>query len=262
MASLHEYISKLMTDDKALKDFLIDPIKSAEKDHGLSKAERTVLRRTVHHLSNASKNGYAVSRDMGSYRRSLRLLQNVLHGATAKELADHSETANQHYIVVYYNGLPGNYTGQGNTAVGSPYANYIYGLGTGSTIGEVVSNANVYGSSTPMSSVLKASNSGHASVVTEVEIPAGFTGSGTYSAYPVGLPDPDTGNLPDFVFWFYSINGAPMPHNQHNYGSEGQSYYDYPLNPGDYVVWQLIAPDVASGFQPCPPPSANIVTAD
>ena len=79
MSNLLKYISHLMQDDDALHQFTIDPITDAENNHGLTKAERAVLRRTVHGLSNNSVNGYSMVRSDESYRRSLRLLQNVLH---------------------------------------------------------------------------------------------------------------------------------------------------------------------------------------
>jgi len=84
-SKLLNYISHLMSNDEALEKYLADPITYAERDHGLTKAERSVLRRVVTHLSNNALNGYSIKRDLGSYRRSLRLLQNVLHNTAAKE---------------------------------------------------------------------------------------------------------------------------------------------------------------------------------
>ncbi|MFK7783618.1 MAG: hypothetical protein AB8B56_00810, partial [Crocinitomicaceae bacterium] len=86
-SNLLNYISLLMHDDDALHAFLTDPIQ-AEENHGITKAERSVLRRTVAHLSNNSKNGYSVERQLSSYRRSLRLLQNVFHNAESKMTQD------------------------------------------------------------------------------------------------------------------------------------------------------------------------------
>ena len=76
--ALDGFISKLMHDDGALNKFLSDPTNGGQ-EYGITKAERAVLRRVVGHLSNKSKNGYGIQRDLGSLRRSLRLLQNVLH---------------------------------------------------------------------------------------------------------------------------------------------------------------------------------------
>ena len=44
-SNLLNYISLLMHDDDALKTFLVDPITDAEGKHGITKAERAVLRR-------------------------------------------------------------------------------------------------------------------------------------------------------------------------------------------------------------------------
>jgi hypothetical protein len=78
-SKLLNYIHQLMVKDEALEHYLADPITEAEEKYGLTKAERTVLRRTITHLSNNSINGYSLHRDFTSYRRSLRLLQNVLN---------------------------------------------------------------------------------------------------------------------------------------------------------------------------------------
>lgn len=86
-SALLRYISHLMQDDEALERYLVDPITHAEGEHDLTKAERAVLRRTVHHLPQTSVNGFSLTRDFASYRRSLRLLQNVLHNVSAKAVS-------------------------------------------------------------------------------------------------------------------------------------------------------------------------------
>ena len=73
-----------MHNDDALHKFSIDPITTSEKENGLTKAERAVLRRTIQGLSNNSVNGYSLQRNLDSYRRSLRLLQNVLCNVGSK----------------------------------------------------------------------------------------------------------------------------------------------------------------------------------
>ncbi|MEO0777551.1 MAG: hypothetical protein AAF146_13375 [Bacteroidota bacterium] len=89
-SQLLNYIGHLMSNDDALHHFLADPITNAEKA-GLTKAERAVMRRVVTHLSNNALNGYSITRDPSSYRRSLRLLQNVLRHVGAKMLQDHQQ---------------------------------------------------------------------------------------------------------------------------------------------------------------------------
>jgi hypothetical protein len=57
-SNLLNYISHLMhDDDHALHKFSIDPITTSEKEQGLTKAGHTVVRRTIHGLSNNSVNG-------------------------------------------------------------------------------------------------------------------------------------------------------------------------------------------------------------
>ncbi|MEL6942580.1 MAG: hypothetical protein AAFO82_07920, partial [Bacteroidota bacterium] len=141
MSKLDDYISKLLRDEDTLRDFLVDPIKAAEDEHELTKAQRSVLRRVVANLSNNSTNGYGVVRSMDSYRRSIRLLQNVLHVERGAAVANSvspikdSLATNSHAVLVYYNGIPDDPT------INNPYAYYMLFYGTGDTIGEVMSNA-------------------------------------------------------------------------------------------------------------------------
>jgi hypothetical protein len=141
-SNLLNYISVLLSDDDALNTFLKDPITEAEGKYGITKAERAVLRRTVAHLSNNSKNGYSTVRHLGSYRRSLRLLQNVLHNVGTKitpnsyniqeDSADKDDNMIAISLTVYY--PPGittdtDFTKYTNadvqTQYGNPYANSI-----------------------------------------------------------------------------------------------------------------------------------------
>jgi hypothetical protein len=138
-SNLLNYISLLLSDDEALQRFLIDPITDAEGKYGITKAERAVLRRTVFHLSNRSLNGYTLVRHLGSYRRSLRLLQNVLHNVGSK-MAQETHIAatataqgevtvppplSSTYTVVYYypntGGIAVDFTGMNNDQVQANY---------------------------------------------------------------------------------------------------------------------------------------------
>lgn len=87
-SKLLNYIHLLTHNDDALDHYIVDPITHAEGIHGLTKAERAVMRRVVSGLSNNSANGYSMARNRDSYRRSLRLLQNVLHNVGSKMTSD------------------------------------------------------------------------------------------------------------------------------------------------------------------------------
>ena len=128
-SNLLNYISRLMHDDGALQRFIEDPITEAEQDFGLTKAERSVLRRVVAHLSNNSLNGYSMSRTFSSYRRSLRLLQNVLKNVGTKMYADLANLQDNSYHLVVYAPLTdateNNFTCKTNADVNAPFARHI-----------------------------------------------------------------------------------------------------------------------------------------
>ena len=128
-SNLLNYISRLMHDDGALQGFIEDPITEAEQDFGLTKAERSVLRRVVAHLSNNSLNGYSMSRTFSSYRRSLRLLQNVLKNVGTKMYADLANLQDNSYHLVVYAPLTdateNNFTCKTNADVNAPFARHI-----------------------------------------------------------------------------------------------------------------------------------------
>ena len=84
--NLDHFIGHLMSNDQALAQFLADPTNGG-KEYGITKAERAVIRRVVSSLSNNAKNGFSIQRDLSSYRRSLRLLQNVLHKHASERIA-------------------------------------------------------------------------------------------------------------------------------------------------------------------------------
>ncbi|PTX58792.1 hypothetical protein C8N46_112100 [Kordia periserrulae] len=259
-SKLLNYIHVLMTDDDALNKFLIDPITDAEGQYGITKAERAVLRRTVAHLSNKSKNGYTVSRHLGSYRRSLRLLQNVLHHVGSKmvqDLTEASDSSEGTYTFSMIFNLPNtngpvNFTCETNAAVekyGGPYAwatpSYVVTLNNPNpTVKEVYDAVNANYFSSPVMPY-KTVTIGGEEYVSEI-IPL--------STYPITADlsnscyDLSKNPNADFVFWFYSINGKANPSTS---GAIGKSFATKTLQPNDTVYWQLIAPDATYGFQPC-----------
>jgi len=257
MSKLDDYISKLMKDDQALRAFLVDPIKAAEDQHGLTKAQRSVMRRVVTNLSNSSTNGYSLARSLGSYRRSLRLLQNVLHVerghslATAQQGKITAAATTSHSIFIYYNGIPD------NPSINNPYAHYIAFSGTGNTIGDVMSNA-VDGNGNQLSSLIGTDSNGY---LTTFVVPNGYNypyPGKYYVPLPSSLSDQDP-------FWFYSVNGTAL-NSSYNYknqsayfGYAGQSYLNYDLSnlPNSTIFWQVIAPDPAYGFASCDPATVS-----
>ncbi|MEM1242635.1 MAG: hypothetical protein AAGI45_22625 [Cyanobacteria bacterium P01_H01_bin.26] len=259
MSNLLKYISHLMQDDDALHQFTIDPITDAENTHGLTKAERAVLRRTVHGLSNNSVNGYSMVRHGESYRRSLRLLQNVLHNTGSKMIMDTVATADGEYtyhVVVYAPKLTESrdFTCKTNydlKLVGGPYATTY------------MSSPVVLPSDSPtIKDVLDKSGLGYEIVKNKdgEEFVSAFYSAPAKSGIKISadISDPcydlSIEKYADFAFWFYSINGkAGTAHS----GKVGGSFANYQLKPGDTVYWQLIAPDKTYGFQPCVAHDAN-----
>lgn len=250
MSKLNDYIGKLMHDDDALKAFLNDPVKAGEKENGITKAERAVLRRTVFHLSNNSKNGYSLQRDLSSYRRSIRLLQNVMHGVAAQHtnmaFAASATGDTGPTIKIYYTGD----TDHPGAPVDNPalaYKEHIDCMGSsGSTLGEVMNfqgksdpkvGDNVHGSLDGVSQTGKAISVGYTATynlspqdgniypyITAFTIPtsakdgspSGCHNPGTYSiALPTPLaPGKKSPKVPDLPFWFYSINGQAIDDQQ------------------------------------------------
>jgi len=260
MSKLDAYIQTLLSDDLALSMFIQNPL-VADYVVGLTKAERSVLRRVVMHLPSTAKSGFS-ARSMASYRRSLRLIQNVLHysstavhanvlSATSDvEAAALPEAASQnggtfHLYVYYPNGGSNDYTDKTNADVnqnGGPYANYQYFqivFGDGPTSVERL----LLGASQAFPNYIsyQTVNGGNGlPYVSEITI-NGNAITADLSGY--SLSD-------DFVFWFYSVNGQPNKGGAT--GTTGESFRNFPLNSGDTVFWQLIAPDADYGFQPCP----------
>ncbi|WP_143569726.1 hypothetical protein [Tenacibaculum agarivorans] len=260
-SNLLNYISHLMQDDDALYKFTIDPITTSEQEHGLTKAERAVLRRTVHGLSNNSLNGYSIVRNLDSYRRSLRLLQNVLSNVGTKMIMDHSalekekkliDVSSQYIGVTVYvpqsafNGTL-NYTKFTNQQVGNPYyAPAYFQIPATSTM--------------TIKAVLDQLNTTNELPYATIENSSGellVNGFNPYTYFEDYLiADLTQYNLTDdYAFWFYSINGKAGPNNS---GMIGQSFANFNVSPGDTIVWQLIAPDAQYGFQPCAPHEDNV----
>jgi hypothetical protein len=269
-SKLLNYISLLLSDDEALQRFLIDPITDAEGKYGLTKAERAVLRRTVFHLSNRSLNGYTLVRHLGSYRRSLRLLQNVLHNAGSKmgqeahiAASGPAEDADVAiYTVLIYvperitSSSQGTQTLTGLTnhevqqKYGNPYGRWVpyYVLmprDSSTTIMDVMTAAGV-------SFKTSTGNDGLPYV-------ASITPIGGFPEISADPTDPryDLDKHPDadFVFWFWSIDGTP--NITKGFGGSG-SFAQQVLQPDSIVFWQVIAPDTDNyGFMRCEPTNGN-----
>lgn len=275
-SNLLNYLSLLLSNDEALQRFIADPISDAEQKYGLTKAERAVLRRTVSGLSNNSLNGYSIARELSSYRRSLRLLQNVLHNVGSKMAQE--ALANwpgggpgpvffPYTVIVNYPNVNANtdFTCKTNADVkgyGGPYANptspFTVNLTPTSTIGEVMAAvAKQYGLRYET-----VENPAGQSFVSAFEV-GGFMISADLSNPCYALPTPGERFVNNNVFWFYSINGKPntsqsVGHYTHqNFGNDGQSFWDYSVKSKDTIHWQLIAPDQAYGFLPCVAGQAN-----
>ena len=277
---LDQFISKLMSDDDTLKKFLADPT-NGRQEYGITKAERAVLRRVTAHLSNKSKNGYGIQRDLGSYRRSLRLLQNVLHSHGAAHAAITSTDDTTYSFHVYITGDPNN-PGAPYDNPGVAYTNYVTfttSVDNAVTVADAMNFASPsnpsQGQKTDSISLGQGSdkdgNQGNISYVAvynnnnwyvlEFTL-SNFASSinGTYTL-PFVLPDgtPVTGT-DRFPFWFFSLNGkAISPNSNQGYlltdgvteGDDGESFVDFKLNGSNNIVWQPISPDMDYGFGPC-----------
>jgi hypothetical protein len=277
MANLLKYISHLFQNESALKTFIVDPITEAENEHGLSKAERAVLRRTVAHLPNTALSGFSMERTLKSYRRSLRLLQNVLHTSGAGMVHDHLRSTSKavaaadptpvinptcYTLVVYYPNAnpnppkgqdPYNFTKLKNTDVqnaGGPYANVVSFSVAGdssqiSTINDLLTAVQTESKKAENSFSFTPKTMGDISYISAITITSNdlVVVSKEITADPTDL-DPTTD---DYVFWFYSLNGAAGPQNS-GHAAQGLGY---PINDGNVVMLQIIAPDSSYGFAPC-----------
>ena len=256
-SNLLNYISHLMHNDDALHKFSIDPITTSEKEHGLTKAERAVLRRTIQGLSNNSVNGYSLQRNLDSYRRSLRLLQNVLCNVGSKMVMDTIEETKgkftfgvQVFCPIVTKTSDEDFTCKKNNDVdkfGGAYraSTRIYTVTSDKsnpTIKEILDATGI-----PYGTVHNKEGQGFVSsfALGSVNITADISND----CYNL-----DKHHKADSVFWFYSINGRANPGNS---GSFGKSFADVTLTPNDTVFWQLIAPDSTYGFKHCEPHEDN-----
>lgn len=290
MSQLDKYISTLLSDDSALESYLKDP-KAQALSHGLSKADASILRRCVNDLPATAKSGHAIIRPLGSYRSSVRLLQNVLHnfhghkiGASMAESSDANINANT--IQIYYNTTSG-WTGAPVDSPAEAYQTsvYAYYAKTFNINNDTVGDAMGFspdGSKGPFSGQLQIIGGGTVDYRGSY-YPMG--GNGDLMPYITGFtinkPNTDpvaidisfdnvksTDRLP---FWFYSVNGNALvfdpgaePECGENYsknpdanvnigeGSESFAGHKLPTNTFyNNIVWQAIAPDQCYGFAPC-----------
>lgn len=258
MSKLDDYISKLLHDDAALQAFLVDPIKAAEDEHGLTKGQRSVLRRVVANLSNNSTNGYGIVRHLDSYRRSIRLLQNVLHLERGSAISQHSgkqaeDSTSNFVIYVYYNGIPS------EPDANNPYAYYMTFVSPydpNATLKTIMDNATstispfLYLAELYTSDVINGEE-----VVTAFKVVDPYPYEGLYTAAP---QDAQTSRA---AFWYFSQGGTALSNgysyrNPYAYsGGPSNTFSEYiPGQSGSssrVLYWQCIAPDRAYGFQPC-----------
>ncbi len=276
--NLDRFIAKLMSDDQALNQFLADPTNGG-KEYGITKAARAVVRRVVSHLSNNAKNGFSIQRDLGSYRRSLRLLQNVLHQHSAQHLAMANVEDSSTAIRIYITGDPS----QPGAPYDNPalaYTNFVtYTVaGTFSTIGEAMSFNPPSGAAvndtfpvTVTETVTDQNGNVGNLEYTAIYLPMGGTSTNEWymlsytlsnfasninGTYELGY-NVTTERQP---FWYFSLNGAAIsPNSNQGYsqtsgvtqGNEAEGFQNFPLNGSVNIDWQPIAADLDYGFGPC-----------
>ncbi len=282
-SNLDQFISKLMSNDKALQQFLADPTNGG-KEFGISKAERAVLRRVTANLSNKSKNGYGIERDLGSYRRSLRLLQNVLHkhAATHAAITSSTDGLSTYSFHIYITGDP-NTPGAPYDNPSLAYTDYVTYTSSGDykTLGDAMNfNPPTSPKSGDTSSVTigtVSDNNGNAGQLSYTAIYAsvggsttdfdwymleftlsGFTGSSSSINGSYALPY--NGTTERQPFWFFSLDGKSIsPNSNQGYsltpgvtqGQEAEGFNGFSLNGSTNIVWQGIAADMDYGFGPC-----------
>ena len=279
-SNLDQFISKLMSNDKALQQFLADPTNGG-KEFGITKAERAVLRRVIGNLSNKSKNGYGIQRDLGSYRRSLRLLQNVLHrhGATHTAITSSTDGLNTYSFHIYITGDPSN-PGAPYDNPSLAYTNYV----TYSTSGDFTTLGDAMNFNAPTSPVVGDKKTVTIGTVSDSQGNAGqlnytaiyasvggsttdfdwymldFTLSGFSSSINGSYTLPYNATTEREPFWFFSLDGNSIsPNSNQGYsltpgvtqGMEAEGFSGFPLNGSTNIVWQPIAADMDYGFGPC-----------
>lgn len=285
MSTLDNYISKLLSDNDALEAFIDDPKGQAKLNH-LSKADGSILRRSVNDLPATSKSGLSIRRPLSSYRSSIRLLQNVLHNYHGQKIASQQgkEIVYLPTILIYYNDTPG-WKGAPVNDPHQAYVKHIYAYyknnnTSAKTIGEAmgfvpISNPSV---GDTVSGSLDAYGGGNDTIQYTATY---YKEGGTNKISPfitefvidgVSIDIPLAGVTPDDrdPFWFYSINGnaivpSPIIPNQNVYiknpdaviGGDFVSFAEYPLpqptgnRKVNTITWQAIAPDMEYGFPPC-----------
>ncbi len=291
--SLSHYITELMHDDVALQEFLKDPT-NAGAEYGITKAERAVLRRVMTHLSSKSVNGHSIVRDPGSYRRSLRLLQNVMHKTVADHKAGFTQLvagqaagSSNPTVIIYITGDPAQ-PGAPYTNPAIAYTNYLtyQPSGTFATIGEAMqfnppSSPSVGNTHTVNLGTVqdKGGNSGTLSY--EAIYMSGAAGDDWFmlSYTLAGFPNasingsyllPYAAGTNRSPFWYFSLNGqAISPNSYQGYyfetagvtqGAGSIGFSGTALAPSDTkIVWQPIAPDQSYGFGPCFALPTNVV---
>ncbi len=276
-SKLLNYISHLMSDDDALNRYLADPITDAEEKHGLTKAERAVLRRTVHHMSNNSLNGYSLVRDLNSYRRSLRLLQNVLHNVGVEMMGNTQTSKGQSssyygFLLYYPADIDSSYSGQTidvsnlsnqqlEDKYGNPFGNTVIYTSTLSestdeySVQDILDNVKNnpyfsfdYGQTTPD----KDGNIYVNSVTFKDRI------KNINDAITIKCDLPESLST-DYAFWFYSLkNKLASPIPAPITGEEGEGINKYMMGETQIAVQlQVFAPDPQYGFMPCDPGHNN-----
>ncbi|WP_340199706.1 hypothetical protein [Ascidiimonas sp. W6] len=269
-SNLLSYISLLMHNDEALQRFIVDPITDAETKYGLTKAERAVLRRTVSNLSHHAINGFSMERTLSSYRRSLRLLQNVLHNTGTKMGVDVlsngavTATSQVYHLVINYPNLPSgsttDFTCADNAKVdsyGGPYYQsqffqIVFNDSNPTTVQRLLLGAaQAFPNIIAYNSVVMGTPA--KPFISEISI------NGRTIKADISNPCYDLSTNPnaDSVFWFYSINGMPQKGFAGTTGNLGESFQDYVLTSGQTVYWQVLAPDTTYGFKSCKPHTLN-----
>lgn len=229
MTPFHDYLHKLQSDDLTLKQFLADPANAADA-HGLTKAERSVLRRVLVGASTNSTNRYGIVRPLEAYRQGVRMVQNMMHLNIG---AMHAATSgNSHALYLYYSPDPS----QPGT---NPYAHSQVYTGNGATIGELMKDIAASSASGPTRLIYDTVDGKTGPIVLS------FTINGAVYQLKPGQSGID--HLP---FWFYTVNGkAGDPAAQ--FGADHESFDGYALPSNAVVYWQAIAPGPDYGFEAC-----------
>lgn len=247
--NFNNYLHKLLVDDEALKMFLGDPNGQSDQ-HGLTKAERAVLRRVVNSASNGSVNGYAIIRPLSGYRQAVRLVQNVMHNNMSAMIAASNNT---HTLNIY---MPtGALTaGSNGSSYANPWGEVSTFHGSGTTIGELMDSV-MSDSSNGFSFDTEQNEKGE-KIITAITI----KGSTLTAPPPKGI----TSLSETTPFWFWTLNGEAtngatevgyepgdtQDRTKIYYGQGQRSYENVSLSAPSVVYWQVINPSIR-GFGSC-----------